>query len=156
MKKTFNKFEDAQTICEQIYDGRLHSDMIGGMSIRIQGGDYKELMKNHNARDMFPYFTKADEMIKNGRIFFVKPMKCKPNGCPTRFEYGGGWACNSCNTCVNTPEHWKIKVMKDGNAYVCIGNGFEDLQSSSNYAFGDTFEDAINNYEKLQWEKEIA
>jgi hypothetical protein len=122
--------------------------MIGGMDIRIMGGSYQDLMKHWDARDMRPYFEKANEMIKDGRIFFVRPMRCKPNGCPTRFQYGGGWACNSCNTCINTPAHWKIKVMKDGNSYCCVGDGFEDLQSSDNYAFGYSFDGAISNYEK--------
>jgi len=128
--KTFDKYEDAQTILEQIYNGRPFSDAICGMSIRIQGGDFIELQKHSNRADLFPYFNKADEMIREGRIFYVYPMKCKWEGCPTRFQYGGGWACNSCSTCINTPNWWKIKVMKDGDEFCCVGNGFINLQES--------------------------
>lgn len=38
MKKTFDKFEDAQTILDQIFDGKYSSSMIGGMNIIIQRG----------------------------------------------------------------------------------------------------------------------
>lgn len=41
-----------------------------------------------------------------------------------------------------------IKVMKDGNSFCCVGEGFTNLQESNNYAFGDTFENAISNYER--------
>lgn len=41
-----------------------------------------------------------------------------------------------------------IKVMKDGCSFCCIGEGFDNLQESNNYAFGDTFEDAISNYQR--------
>lgn len=41
-----------------------------------------------------------------------------------------------------------IKVMKDGCSFCCVGEGFENLQDSDNYAFGDTFEDAISNYQR--------
>ena len=40
----------------------------------------------------------------------------------------------------------KIKVLKDGNSFCCIGEHFKNLQESDNYAFGETFEDAIENY----------
>lgn len=39
-----------------------------------------------------------------------------------------------------------IKVMPDGNAFRCVGEGFINLQESKNYAFGETFEEAISNY----------
>lgn len=41
-----------------------------------------------------------------------------------------------------------IKVMKDGDFFCCIGEGFVNLQESENYAFGCTFEDAISNYKQ--------
>lgn len=46
-------------------------------------------------------------------------------------------------------EWWKIQVEKDGNEFCCHGLDFVNLQESSNYAFGKTFEEAISNYEKL-------
>jgi hypothetical protein len=44
---------------------------------------------------------------------------------------------------------WKIQVEKDGNEFCCHGLDFINLQESSNYAFGKTFEEAISNYEKV-------
>ena len=41
-----------------------------------------------------------------------------------------------------------LKVIPDGNAYCCVGEGFVNLQESDNYAFGDTFEEAIENFKK--------
>jgi len=42
----------------------------------------------------------------------------------------------------------EIKTMKDGDAYCCIGKDFTDLQSSDDYEFGDTREEAVKNYMK--------
>lgn len=42
-----------------------------------------------------------------------------------------------------------IKVMPDGNAFCCVGEGFINLQESDNYAFGNTFEEAIENFKAL-------
>ena len=39
-----------------------------------------------------------------------------------------------------------VKVMPDGNAFCCVGEGFINLMESENYAFGNTFEEAITNY----------
>lgn len=41
--------------------------------------------------------------------------------------------------------YWALMV-QDGEAWICYGVGFEDLQASDNYAFGDTREEAIANY----------
>lgn len=144
--KTFDKFLSAQEILSAIIDTDyryLDSDTKQGFSLKINGASWSDFVSYKINQTGW---NKAEEMIKDGRIFFVHPFKCSSTHCPTRFQYGGGWACNSCNTCIDTPESWKIKVMKDGNAWVCIGNGFTDLQSSNNYAFGDSFEEAIENY----------
>lgn len=42
-----------------------------------------------------------------------------------------------------------MKGMKDGNAWCCVGAGFENLQESDNYSFGETRAEAIENYGKL-------
>lgn len=42
----------------------------------------------------------------------------------------------------------EIKTMKDGDAWCCIGKDFTDLQSSDDYEFGDTREEAVKNYMK--------
>lgn len=155
MKKDFYKYEDAQTICEQLY-GDVRASFRAGMSVRIQGGTYSDLRQYSNASEMFGGFNKAEELIQEGRVFFVHPFKCDRSNCPTRFQYGGFWACNTCNTHVSTPYWWKIKVMKDGNAWCCVGDGFINLQESDNYAFGDTKEEAINNYRDVLLETILA
>lgn len=44
-----------------------------------------------------------------------------------------------------------MKVLKDGDSYCCIGPHFTNLQESDEYAFGTTFEGAIENY--IHWIK---
>ena len=39
-----------------------------------------------------------------------------------------------------------VKCFRDGSAWCCVGEGFENLQESDNYAFGDTRIEAIENY----------
>ena len=89
----------------------------------------------------------AERLIKDGEIFFTHNFHKSHSDCDGHaFQYGGFWVCNTCggNRCFKP--WWNIKVFKDGNAWCCIGEGFEDLQSSENYAFGDTRDDAISNY----------
>jgi len=92
----------------------------------------------------------AKKMAKEDGISFTHIFKCgsKNNNCHP-FSYGGSIVCNSCNRSGVDKEWWKIKVEKDGNAFCCHGLDFQDLQSSNNYAFGDTFEAAISNYETV-------
>lgn len=142
------EYLDGQDLCYLLYK-QLNTYAIVGFNIRIGGGQYFELRDRHNRADLYPYFNKADELIKDGKIFYVHPFKCKSENCNGRFQYGGGWACNDCGTCINTPEWWKIKVEQDGDQFCCIGNGFINLQESENYAFGGTKEEAIQNYRKL-------
>lgn len=40
-------------------------------------------------------------------------------------------------------------VVPDGNAWCCYGENFINLQESNNYAFGDTREEAINEFYKV-------
>lgn len=143
---TENKFEHAQDICERLYKF-VSAQFRAGFSIRINGGNYSELTSHSDWRDgKNQGFDEAERLIKEGKIFFVYPFECERESCPTRFQYGGYWACNSCNIHIDTPDWWKIRVFKDGNAFCCIGEGFINLQESNNYAFGDNFQDAINQY----------
>jgi hypothetical protein len=64
----------------------------------------------------------ADGMIREGKIF----SDVKIDGKTIRF-----------------------KCYKDGNQWCCVGDGFEDLQESSNYAFGETRDAAIKNFATL-------
>jgi hypothetical protein len=154
MEKIFDKFETAQALCEELYSS-CSANYRAGMSIRINGGSYADLIEHSDWRDgKSAGWYAAEELINNGRVFFVYPFECERTECPTRFQYGGFWACNKCNTHISTPEWWKIKVMKDGNKYCCVGNGFINLQESNNYAFGDNYIDAINNYWHLMMEQQ--
>lgn len=149
--KTFDKFLSAQEICEALYhDGFVTPLFRAGMSLRINGGDYSDLNSFANKSSMYGGFVAAEQMIDIGQIFYVHSFKCANAYCPTRFQYGGFWACNTCNTHINTPDWWKIKVAKDGNAWACTGDGFINLQESKNFAFGDTKDEAIENYRLLQ------
>ena len=92
----------------------------------------------------------AKKMAKDDGIAFTHIFKCSTErqSC-FPFSYGGGFVCNSCGRNNLNKDWWKIKVEKDGNAFCCHGLDFQDLQSSNNYAFGDTFEEAISNYESV-------
>ena len=92
-------------------------------------------------------YNYASNMAKRGKLYFTHVFDCKCGGRP--FSYGGSFVCNSCGGAGLKQPWWDIKVEKDGNAFCCYGLGFENLQSSDNYAFGDTFQEAIDNYEKL-------
>jgi hypothetical protein len=91
-------------------------------------------------------FQYAEKMAKEDGIAFVRPFKCGKSSDCFPFKYGGFFVCNSCGDKSVDKDWWKIKVEKDGNAFCCHGLDFLNLQESDNYAFGDTFEQAINNY----------
>ena len=97
-------------------------------SARIQGYEY------------------AEKMAKKGEIAFTHRFNCGENTHCHPFQYGGFFVCNSCGRKSVDKEWWKIRVEKDGNAYCCHGLDFINLQESENYAFGDTFKEAIENY----------
>jgi hypothetical protein len=88
----------------------------------------------------------AKKMAQNGEIAFTHKFKCGCGGYA--FQYGGFWVCNKCGNKDVDKDWWKIRVVKDGNQFCCHGLDFEDLQSSDNYSFGETFEKAIANYEQ--------
>jgi len=93
----------------------------------------------------------AKQMAKKGQIAFKNRFRCKCGGYP--IMYGGFWCCNSCGGKNVDMDWWKIKVEKDGNSYCCHGLDFENIMESENYAFGDTFEQAIDNYESIMRKK---
>ncbi|MNT26894.1 hypothetical protein D3C86_1700550 [compost metagenome] len=87
-------------------------------------------------------------MVRDGKIYSVHPFphgNCKSTG----FVYGGTWACNGCNSDGFQKPWWAVRIMKDGDAWMVMGEGFEDLQASSNYAYGNTREEALNAYAAL-------
>lgn len=102
----------------------------------------------HDAYDRMQGYEFAEKMAKENGIAFTKVFKCKKNNC-NPFQYGGFFVCNDCGMKGVDKEWWKIQVEKDGNAFCCHGLDFVNLQESSNYAFGKTFEEAISNYGKV-------
>jgi hypothetical protein len=86
----------------------------------------------------------AKDMAKDGKIAFIHPFRCECGGYPC--IYGGFFVCEKCGNKNVEKEWWKIIVEKDGDQFCCHGLDFENLQESDNYAFGNTFEDAIQNY----------
>lgn len=122
-------------------------DVYGGFNSRIFGETYAEACHYPN-QDRSAGWWKADEMIKEGKCFFVERFPHPP--CSGyAFPYGGSWVCNSCGSSNLKRSWWTIKVVKDGNAYCCYGLDFINLQESDNYAYGDSFQSAIINYGKI-------
>ncbi|WP_448120516.1 hypothetical protein [Pseudomonas veronii] len=120
----------------------------GGFNSRVQGVEFADAIDGAYKAERMQGWWKADEMIKSGQIYFIHPFphgQCKQTG----FVYGGTWACNTCRTDGFQKPWWAIRVMKDGSAWCVTGEGFEDLQSSANYAFGDTREEALSAYAEL-------
>lgn len=90
----------------------------------------------------------AKKIAKEDGIAFVYAFKCSIKGCYP-FEFGGFFVCNSCGNKNVDKSWWQIQVEKDGNEFCCHGLDFINLQESENYAFGNTFESAIENYHKI-------
>lgn len=121
-------------------------DFGGGFNSRILGESYTEACQYPNL-DRVSGWWKADEMFRGGVIFAVQRFP-HPPCAGYAFPYGGTWVCNDCGANHLDKPWWTIKVMKDGNSFCCHGLDFVNLQESSNYAFGDTFDEAITNYGK--------
>ncbi|MEE8423856.1 MAG: hypothetical protein V3S49_04890 [Thermodesulfobacteriota bacterium] len=120
---------------------------MAGFNNRIMGSVYNEVFKYPHNYDMFSGWEIAGKMIADGKIYFLHNFHNSHSGCTGyAFQYGGFWVCNTCRKKSVDDKWWIIKVYKDGNAWCCVGEDFEDLQTSGNYAFGDTREEAIKNY----------
>ena len=131
---------------------KASTSVMGGFNTFISGGQEP---KGNEYGDRSEWYARlqgyqyAQEMAKENGIAFTKPFECGNSENCFPFEYGGFFVCNSCGNKSVDKEWWKIKVEKDGNAYCCHGLDFINLQESSNYAFGDTFEESIKNYGEL-------
>jgi hypothetical protein len=133
----------------EIFEPRsLNANFAGGFNSRIQGVEFVHATDGAYRSERMQGWWKADEMIRDGKIYFIYPFphgQCKFTG----FVYGGTWACNGCNTDGFQKPWWAVRVIKDGNAWCVVGEGFQDLQSSGNYAYGDTREEALKAYAEL-------
>ncbi|MDH0749492.1 hypothetical protein N5D61_24515 [Pseudomonas sp. GD03842] len=120
----------------------------GGFNSRVQGVEFYSATRGSHQFERGEGWYAADEMIATGQIYFVHPFphkNCRSSG----FVYGGTWACNECRTDGFQKPWWNVRVMKDGSAWCVVGEGFEDLQISDNYAFGDTRESALEAYASI-------
>ena len=124
-----------------------NSSVMGGFNMFISGHSRPKPNEYFDYYERVQGFDFAEKMAKENSISFTHRFKCNCGG--HAFQYGGFFVCNSCGGKGVDKDWWKIKVEKDGDAYCCHGLNFINLQESENYAFGNTFNDAINNYEKL-------
>lgn len=116
-----------------------------GFNSRVFGSTLAQTVPGYYSGDRQNGWWLADEMARKGEIYTTEPFE--HNGCKSlAFTYGGTWACNGCNCDHIEQEWWKVKIMKDGDQYCVVGEGFVDLQESDNYAFGFTREEALQNY----------
>ncbi len=130
-----------------------NSSVSAGFNMFIYGYSQPLHTEYYDHYPRYQGYSFAKEMAKKGEIAFTYNFKCKCGGYP--FQYGGFWVCNECGG-KNVDEYWwKIKVEKDGNEFCCHGLDFINLQKSENYAFGKTFNEAIDNYEKLMSNKSL-
>ena len=123
-------------------------DVAGGFNARIFGDSYDEACSYPNDRGRAGGWWLADRLIRAGKCFFVQRFP-HPSCAGYPFPYGGTWVCNDCGRSNLKQPWWTITVVKDGNAFCCYGLDFVNLQESNNYAFGDTFQAAIDEYGKL-------
>jgi len=141
--KSYDGFKSAQDILYDNFDV-VTSAMLGGFNWRLEG--YAERDFDYRQNDYGTYRL-CDDMINKGQIFYVEPFRCECGSY--RYTYGGGWACDSCQNCITTPDWWRIKIQKDGNMFICKGDGFVNLQESDNYTYGVSVDESKENYRKL-------
>lgn len=128
----------------------------GGFNQRVYGDSFKDMVGSYDIGPRSAGWYKADEMIRDGRIYFVHPFPHSDSPRCHAFPYGGTWVCNGCERSRLDKPWWRIRAFKDGSAWCCVGEGFENLQASDNYAFGDTRDAAIAAYGQLMQSTEAA
>ena len=125
-------------------------EAMSGFNRRIYGESYADTFRHAqfcDFRDLYSGWVLADNMVRDGKIYSVHNFHNSHGECSGHaFIYGGEWVCNTCGHSNLRRPWWIIKVYRDGDLWCCVGEGFENLQESSNYAFGATREEAIKNY----------
>ena len=133
-----------------------NTNVLGGFNTFISGMSAPKLSEYGDRSEWYSRlqgYEYAEKMAKEDGIAFTNPFKCGSSKNCYPFEYGGFFVCNSCGNKSVDKEWWKIQVERDGNEYCCHGLDFINLQESENYAFGETFKIAIDNYEILMLKK---
>lgn len=136
----------------QDYFKNAGGEFNAGFNSRLHGYTYQERFGYpcKPSSDEISGWRSAEEMIDEGKAFFVHNFHHTHSECKGHaFLYGGFWVCNICGGKDVDRPWWIIKVQRDGDAYCCIGEGFINLQESNNFAFGDTWNEAVNNYGDL-------
>lgn len=146
------KLQTAQDIFVWPFD----ASFAGGFNQRVHGDSFSRTVDSWDCGPRANGWYKADEMIQAGRIYFVHPFSHGDSPRCHAFPYGGTWVCNGCERSRLDKPWWRIRVFQDGNAWCCVGEGFEDPQTSSNYTFGKTREAAITAYGELMQNMEPA
>jgi len=127
---------------------KTNATIASGFNMFIEG--YPRPTFGNNSSDVYEKiqgWDYAEKMAKEKGIAFIHNFGCDCGG--HSFLYGGFWVCNSCGKKGVDKEWWKIQVEKDGNMFCCHDLNFKNLQESKNYAFGNTFNESIDNYKKL-------
>jgi hypothetical protein len=127
---------------------------IAGFNRRVSGQPHSQAFAHDNERHNGPMqagWNHADKLVAEGKVFSLNlGFHHTHENCSRTwsgaFHYGGFVVCNGCGRKDIDKDWWWIKCFMDGNAWMCHGPGFEDLQASSNFAFGATREEAIKNY----------
>lgn len=141
---TASKLLFAQDVFKSNYD----ASYAGGFNQRVLGDPLPSTFNAWDRGVRGQGWEAAEQLVQAGKIYFVHPFPHGSGACGA-FPYGGTWVCNSCGNSGLDKPWWRIRVFKDGSAWCCVGEGFEDLQASDNYAFGDTRDEAIEAYGKL-------
>ncbi len=149
-----NKFKYGQDVMNP---ETTSGNAMAGFNRKVSGWTYLEAFQGADRMNgqVSAGWSLAEKMINKGKLFYVHnfhKLDCEDGFA---FQYGGYWVCNACGKKSVDRDWWKIKVYKDGNAWCCIGLDFENLQESDNYAFGDTREEAINDYGALMIKVEL-
>lgn len=126
-----------------------NSNINAGFNTFINGGNEPNSSDGIHWLDLSQGYDFAKKMAREYEIAFTFKFRCDRNKSCFPFNYGGFMVCNNCGEKGVDKEWWKIKVEKDGNEYCCHGLDFVNLQESNNYAFGKSFMEAIDNYEKV-------
>lgn len=146
--KHINTFLTAQDM-EEEHGYRFPGNTNIGFNRRVYGHTYNEAFQYPHDYDSYGGWTLAEKLIDEGKIYSVHnfhSLDCKGGFA---FYYGGTFVCNTCGGAHLDNDKWKIRVFKDGAAWCCVGLGFENLQESDNYAFGDSKNEVIENYWKV-------
>ena len=110
--------------CHDLYSGR-NAHFAGGFNSAIYGDSILKAIEETRGEicaQRIKGWDAAFELIKSGKAFY---------------KHHSGEV---------------IKCFQDGDKWICVGDGFINLQESDNYAFGDDFYHAIEVYlsEKAQ------